>query len=1578
MRAARALALFGCAARAGAGPQPTPCVSTIAGGASALVTDAPSATAAKVAFTRPSSFARDERGALFFTSLSDVLTVLGDGSLASVAGVGIRSEYSIAEPFADGTALGKPLGNTKGVDYDARRGVFYLADNSNDIILSLNLSSGELARIAGSPNNIPGFSGDGSVALNASLRLPLTLGIIPTRDVLLIADSGNCRVRAINLVSRLMTTFAGNGTCVSGGDGGPALSAAFILPTGLAIDDAGGRVFVSDYTANNVRVITADGSFVAPIAGNGARSPLGAGDGGPALRATLYAPAGLAIDVGGRRLFIAEELGNGIRVVDLVTGLITSIIPPATTGGYSGNGGPPSRARINNPFGLFFEPTSGDLIIGDYLNDAVRVVRRGGNIEDFFMPVAEAAANASSAVALPQSALFGYQLSLSSPQGIAPDCVTGVFYFTDNGNHIVYSLGRDGIAVVVAGSQGVAGYSGDDGPARAALLRLPGQAAFSPLTRMLFFADIGNFAVRAINVGSGVITTVAGNGTRGFNGPVNGALGDGGPATAALLGNLNALALDDAGGRLFIGQSGDQPLGGCIRMLAIATGRLTTIAGACDGTPVLSTAPSLPTLDVALTGPLLGAAVTLNASDPAACAALCAATARCKAWSAQSSACAGVAPGTSLCALLSTYGTRVLRPCASSGTASGASLSGDGGRAATSRFSAITSLAWDAGASSLYVASSVLANPFGDRVDMPPRVITGLSVGNEASATTYSNGINADPSLLVVGSNATGKPWRLFKNVVLGSLNAATTRGMWIDGRTLFFGNSGGILYTVDLSTPGLIVTPLTKVDTINSFTGDGENDLSKVVFFGPRQIATDCAAGIVVLDSFANRVRQMINVRVTAPGAAPESACAVGFSCECGRRPVECTNTSEFCGGTAAKTPVSPGYKAVVGVGALGAAWRPTLVAQAACAAGVYCAGGVVRPCPVGSAGTLARQFSASSCLAAAPGRFQPLLAQAVLPGARIGAPCPPGYFAAAAGTAFCSPCAANTASSVAGATSAAACAPCAAATSFAPPGASVCAPRAAVDVVDVKNAALIVARDAALDAGNRPYLALALLYAVPVLATSAVPLVLLLLGKALPARLVNLLVQLDLNPMLTDVPTGGHPVVDPNAPGGAFAIFFVGAFLSAAVAQALAFLYANTLVVTALLPFSIDAFAFAASLPAAAAAASLLPSIRASSGITVVVDVTGAACAQLKGASIVAYAGNLSVVSAVDAATTLARHVAYCADCLPSSISSISFALDASCTAAVVTVLATGAWGRLTLVSIPVPDVASASVSVPVTLQVLLDGVNGSAVPGAPDLFTGGRSARGFMLRPASLESDPTPSGGDALVRVRLPLDDTHTRAVFTSNVTLIGLLSSVAGLLSIIGFSAVAKGLYRKALTLVGRRNAGGEPVEVGKPGNVGSEPPGKPGNFSSDNPLFTRAHAVVGVVAAAPVALGGGAAPAPSSSLLLWARAHCNLPPGWEWRGGGGSKLVELAGPGGSAASVALAAEARTAASVSWAREELPPGWNWGREIVSDELVFCTPAGVTTRDDPRDDFERYALAFAAAAARGVDVRAAVTVE
>ena len=152
---------------------------------------------------------------------------------------------------------------------------------------------------------------------------------------------------------------------------------------------------------------------------------------------------------------------------------------------------------------------------------------------------------------------------LDSPQGLALDA-SNHLYIADTHNHRIRKLDlTTGLITTIAGA--TAGFSGDNGLATAAQLDLP--TALAVDANNLYIADTQNYRVRKIATATGLITTVAGNGTQGFS-------GDGGPATAASIDSAAGLAIDSAGD-LYIADTHNHR----IRKIAAATRMITTIAG---------------------------------------------------------------------------------------------------------------------------------------------------------------------------------------------------------------------------------------------------------------------------------------------------------------------------------------------------------------------------------------------------------------------------------------------------------------------------------------------------------------------------------------------------------------------------------------------------------------------------------------------------------------------------------------------------------------------------------------------------------------------------------------------------------------------------------------------------------------------------------------------------------------------------------------------------------------------------------------------------------------------------------------
>jgi len=269
----------------------------------------------------------------------------------------------------------------------ARTGTFY----------GRAMTAGDIYTTAG--NGAEGFAGDGGPATGAELNQPAGVAVDSAGN-LLIADRGNNRVRAVaastgTFYGQAMTagdiyTIAGNSTGVFTGDGGPATKSGLRSPEAVVLD-AMGNLLIATLTDNRVRVVAAStGTFygqamtagdIYTIAGNGTFKF--SGDGGPATKAGVVFPDGLALD-GAGNVVIAAEADNRVRVVAASSGTFygqamtagdSYTVAGDGTGGFSGDGGPATSAALalGQPDGLGVDG-AGNVVIPDAGNNRVRVL----------------------------------------------------------------------------------------------------------------------------------------------------------------------------------------------------------------------------------------------------------------------------------------------------------------------------------------------------------------------------------------------------------------------------------------------------------------------------------------------------------------------------------------------------------------------------------------------------------------------------------------------------------------------------------------------------------------------------------------------------------------------------------------------------------------------------------------------------------------------------------------------------------------------------------------------------------------------------------------------------------------------------------------------------------------------------------------------------------------------------------------------------------------------------------------------------------------------------------------------------
>ena len=202
--------------------------------------------------------------------------------------------------------------------------------------------SGTVITIAG--NGVGGFSGDGGPATDASISGPYGSAIGPD-GTLYFADTNNFRIRAVDPVTGIITTVAGNGSI--GDDNpndGPATDADLCGVVGIAVDRARNALYIGDFGQNWVSKVDLSTNLLSRYAGTGTFCFGFSGDGGPATSASLAFPYGVATDAAGN-LFFSDVINFRIRRVDPVTGIITTIAGNGDNVS-AGDGGPATAASF--------------------------------------------------------------------------------------------------------------------------------------------------------------------------------------------------------------------------------------------------------------------------------------------------------------------------------------------------------------------------------------------------------------------------------------------------------------------------------------------------------------------------------------------------------------------------------------------------------------------------------------------------------------------------------------------------------------------------------------------------------------------------------------------------------------------------------------------------------------------------------------------------------------------------------------------------------------------------------------------------------------------------------------------------------------------------------------------------------------------------------------------------------------------------------------------------------------------------------------------------------------------------------
>jgi sugar lactone lactonase YvrE len=251
-------------------------------------------------------------------------------------------------------------------------GNLYFSDTFNNRIRRVDARSGVISTVGG--NGEEGFGGDGGPATRAAFNQPYGIAIDRAGNIF-IADRLNRRVRRIDAVSGIITTLAGTGDAAYGGDDGPAAKAGLAEPNGLAFDAAQRHLYITDVADNRVRIVDLTAGRIATFAGTGAAED--SGDGGPARTAGTFGARAVKLAADGT-VYILERQGSRLRAVDPRTGIITTV---AGTGarGYGGDGGPALAAVFDAPKEMAVD-RDGSVLIVDTENHAIRRIDQAAGI----------------------------------------------------------------------------------------------------------------------------------------------------------------------------------------------------------------------------------------------------------------------------------------------------------------------------------------------------------------------------------------------------------------------------------------------------------------------------------------------------------------------------------------------------------------------------------------------------------------------------------------------------------------------------------------------------------------------------------------------------------------------------------------------------------------------------------------------------------------------------------------------------------------------------------------------------------------------------------------------------------------------------------------------------------------------------------------------------------------------------------------------------------------------------------------------------------------------------------------------
>ena len=242
-------------------------------------------------------------------------------------------------------------------------GTLIFSDTFNHRIRRVDFVSDKISTVAGT--GARGFGGDGGRAGQALLNEPYGV-VLDAAGRVYFADRLNGRVRVVDIDGSI-STLAGNGSGASSGDGGPAVLAGLGEPNGLALSPDGGWVFIADVAGHRVRAVELRTGVIGTFAGTGEGAHTG--DGGPAEKAAIFGARAVAFAPDGS-LYVMERQGSCIRSIR--DGIIETVAGTGARG-YNGDGGDARAAVFDRPKEMAVGPDGSIFVVDTENNAIRRI-----------------------------------------------------------------------------------------------------------------------------------------------------------------------------------------------------------------------------------------------------------------------------------------------------------------------------------------------------------------------------------------------------------------------------------------------------------------------------------------------------------------------------------------------------------------------------------------------------------------------------------------------------------------------------------------------------------------------------------------------------------------------------------------------------------------------------------------------------------------------------------------------------------------------------------------------------------------------------------------------------------------------------------------------------------------------------------------------------------------------------------------------------------------------------------------------------------------------------------------------------